>query len=267
MLSIEPNERVTFGVRHQDPTLIVVDKPSGVVTNTGVGHDHDTLVNGLFARWGGVLQNMGKERDFGLLHRLDRETSGLVAVATTQSRYDELRAAFAERRVRKFYYAICHKPPRDHQGVIKRAIIEDVKKRDRYTSVSTARISREGKPALTAYRVLSLSDTACLIEARPITGRLHQVRVHLASIGAGILGDELYGPRKTTDAARRLALHAHRLVLPDHATGEDVDVKSNLPRDLKRLLTRHGLELPGWGKSEVTDEVDLDETETTVDDG
>lgn len=245
MLSIEPNERVTFGVIHEDPSLVVVHKPAGVVTTPGVGHEHDTLANGLFARWGNVLQNLGRERDFGMLHRLDRETSGLVAVAKTKDRYEELRTAFAERRVKKFYYALCHKPPREASGVIKRAIIEDVRKRDKYTSVSTARISRAGKAAATAYRVIQASETACLIEARPITGRLHQVRVHLASIGAGILGDELYGPNRTSNASRRLALHAHRLVLPEGDDADAIDVRANLPRDLRRLLIRHHIDVPG----------------------
>jgi len=240
--SIEPNPRVAFATRYESDRLIVVEKPAGVVTQPGVGHEHDTLLNGLFAAHGSRLQQLGRDRDFGLLHRLDRETSGLVAVALDARAYDELREAFAARRVRKHYWAVCHKPPRDESGVIRRAIAEEVRRKDKYTSEKIARLDRGGKPAVTAYRVLQTSDSAALIEARPITGRLHQVRIHLDSIGAGILGDKLYGPKRTTGASRRLALHAFRLRVP--LAGEAVDVRSPLPRDLRRLLRLHEIEPP-----------------------
>ena len=240
---IEPNPRVTFALRHESDDILVVDKPAGVVTQPGVGHEHDTLLNGLFARYEPKLRQLGAARDFGLVHRLDRETSGLIAVALTRRGYDHLRAAFAERRVRKHYWAVCHKAPEEHSGVIRRAIEEVTKRKDRWTSDKFAKLSQEGKPAVTAYRVLSESDTAALIEARPVTGRLHQVRVHLASIGAGILGDARYGPRRTSHASRRLALHAWRLVLPGLEGGE-IEARSPMPRDLRRLLRLHEIEPP-----------------------
>ncbi|MEM7622269.1 MAG: RNA pseudouridine synthase [Planctomycetota bacterium] len=239
-LSIEPNPRVTFAVRYASPSVLVVDKPGNVVTQPGVGHQHDTLLNGLFATHGRELQQLGANRDFGLVHRLDRETSGLVAVALTADAYDALREAFATRTVRKHYWAVCTKQPNEPSGVIRRNILEEVKRKDRYTSDKRARLSHSGKPAVTAYRTLQVSDSAAIIEARPVTGRLHQVRVHLASIGAGVLGDKLYGPIRTSHAARRLALHAWRLVLP--IDGEKIDVRSPMPRDIRRLLRLHDLE-------------------------
>ena len=244
-LPIEPNHRVTFAVRHEDEHLLVVDKPARVVTQPGVGHEHDTLLNGLFARHGQQLAQLGAARDYGLVHRLDRMTSGLVAVARTPEAYDRLREAFAQREVRKFYLAVCHKAPREHTGLIKRALLERTAKVRRYTSTKTSAISKEGKPAATGYRVLAVSKIGtALIEARPLTGRLHQVRVHLASIGAGILGDETYGPTSTAAAANRLALHAHRLAFDHPVTGEPLDVRSPPPKDLRALLRRHGLPLP-----------------------
>lgn len=249
-LSIEPNERVTFRILHEDGDLLVVGKPPKLVTQPGVGHEHDTLLNGLFARYGERLQNLGASRDFGLVHRLDRETSGVLAVALTADAYDGMRRHFAERQVRKFYWAICQKAPREHTGVIKRPILEFERRKGRYTSEKLSRLDPGGKPAITAYRVLNESPLAALIEARPLTGRLHQLRIHLDSIGCGILGDRLYGPTRTTGAAHRLALHAHRLAFAHPVTGEPIDIRTPFPRDLRRLLrgfelTRPDIDQPG----------------------
>ena len=248
--TIEPNERVTFAIAHQDGDLLVVRKPPGVVTQPGVGHEHDTLLNGLFARFGNELQQLGQKRDFGLVHRLDRETSGVIIVARTADAYDGLRAAFANREITKYYWAICHKAPREPQGVIKRNIIEEERRKDRYTAEKRASISSGGKPAATAYRVLEQTPLGALIEARPLTGRLHQVRVHLGSVGAGILGDKLYGPTRTNSASHRLALHAHRIAFDHPVSGERVDVRSAFPKDLRRVLRSLELKRPDLDESE-----------------
>lgn len=241
---IEPNERVTYRELYRDDHVLIVEKPSRVVTAPGVGHEHDTLLNGIYAREGDRLRQLGAGRDWGLVHRLDRETSGVVAVALTRDAYDNLRAQFAARTVRKFYWAVAHKPPREPEGVIRKPIQEVVRRNSKYTSVKLAKVSNSGKPALTAYRVLSTSDIACLIEARPVTGRLHQVRVHMDLIGCAILGDELYGPKRAHEAAARLALHAHRLCLTHPVTGEELDVRAKFPNDLKKLLKAVGLPRP-----------------------
>lgn len=239
---ITPNERVTYTLRHQDEHLLVVEKPARVVTQPGVGHEHDTLLNGLYATFGPQLQNLGAPRDFGLVHRLDRETSGLLVVALSARAYDGLRELFETREVSKYYWAVCHKAPKEPQGVIKKPILDQLKRKNRYTSVKFASISSAGKPAVTAYRVLSSNHKAALIEARPITGRLHQVRVHMDLIGAAVLGDSQYGPRNVRKAAPRLALHAHRLVFRHPVTGEELDIRTRWPKDLKSTLSR--LDLP-----------------------
>ena len=118
---------------------------------------------------------------------------------------------------------------------------------DRYTSTKTSRIGASGKPAVTAYRVLQVSPAAALVEARPITGRLHQVRVHLDSIGATVLGDDVYGPKGARAASPRLALHAHRLAFRHPITGDELDIRSLFPRDLRPTLRRMMLELPEPG--------------------
>lgn len=241
---IQANERVTFSIRYQDDDLLVVEKPARVVTQPGVGHQHDTLLNGLFAKFGPQLQQLGTARDFGLVHRLDRETSGLLVVALTAQGYDGMRALFEQRKVSKFYWAICHKAPRDTQGVIKKPIAEQLKRKDRYTSIKSAKISATGKAAVTAYRVLASNELGALIEAHPVTGRLHQVRVHLDLIGSAVLGDNLYGPNIVRKASSRLALHAHRLVFQHPVTGEKVDIETKFPRDLKNTLNRLNLPSP-----------------------
>jgi 23S rRNA pseudouridine1911/1915/1917 synthase len=257
-LSVEPNSRVTFGTPYEDDDVVVVEKPTGIAAQPGKGHVDDTLLNGLFARWPNQLQNLGKSRDFGLLHRLDKETSGLLIVALRPAAYDRLRDDFANRRVRKFYWAICSDAPKKPTGVIRMPIIESPKApgpknaRAGSGSMKLARITRagSGKPAVTAYRTLETSDHACLIEARPVTGRLHQVRLHLEAIGAPILGDTLYGPRRVHGATPRLALHSHRVVFTHPVTGETIDVHTGIPKDFKRMLKNFKLS----GRTEPAEE-------------
>lgn len=238
------NERVTFRVAHADDDVLVVEKRSKLVTAPGVGHEDDTLLNGLMAQYGTRLARLGGGRDWGLLHRLDRGTSGLLIVALSADAYDGLRESFETRAVRKFYWAVCRRAPNKPAGVIKRPIIEMVSKVDKYTSTKTARIGNSGKPAVTAYRVLEESVSGCLVEARPVTGRLHQVRVHLDSISATVLGDEFYGPALSRRASARLALHAHRIAFAHPITGEELDIRSPFPKDMRALLTRMRLHVP-----------------------
>ena len=252
-LSIEPNERVTYGVRWQDEHLLVVEKASKLVTQPGVGNEGNTLLNGLFARFGQQLQNLGAARDFGLVHRLDRDTSGLLAIALTRDAYDGLREQFAGRRVRKFYWALTRKAPANPSGVIRLPIEETVRRKDRYTSVSRAKIASTGKPALTAYRTLQVCPHAALVEARPITGRMHQIRIHLDAIGATVLGDELYGSKSVALRSPRLALHAHRLCFSHPITGAQIDCHSPWPRDLRPVLKTLRLDRPDLVESRSPD--------------
>lgn len=249
-LSVEPNERITFKIRHEDDDVLVVEKPPGTVSQPGKGHLTNSLLNGLFARYGQQLQNLGKARDFGMLHRLDKPTSGLLIVALRPRAYDALREAFAARNIRKFYWAVCRGSPNKPSGVIRRPILETT------DEMKTARISSAGKPALTAYRVLETSMGCSLIECRPVTGRLHQIRVHLDSIGSSILGDDLYGPAAMRHVSPRLALHAHRIAFTHPITGEPIDVRSPWPRDLRSLLRRLRMarpDLPATGVDQVED--------------
>ncbi|MCC5823282.1 MAG: RluA family pseudouridine synthase [Phycisphaerales bacterium] len=248
--NIEPNPRVTFRTLHEDEHLLIVEKMAGTVTVPGVGHQHDTLLNGLYEKWGERLRQLGLARDHGLVHRLDQGTSGVLAVALTHAAYDGLRAAFEQREVRKYYWAVTLKAPREPEGVVRQPIEEVLRRKNRYTSERIARPSASGKSALTAYRVLQASELGALIEARPVTGRLHQIRVHMDLIGAPVLGDPVYGPHRSRGASKRLALHAHRLSLAHPVTGETLDVRTAFPKDLRGLLKRLELSRPDEGEGE-----------------
>ncbi|MFZ4575960.1 MAG: RluA family pseudouridine synthase [Phycisphaerales bacterium] len=239
-LSVRPNAHVQYRVRYEDDELLVVEKPAKLVTQPGLGHEEDTLLNGLFFKCGATLQNLGKTRDFGLLHRLDRETSGLLVVALRARTYDRLREMFEQREIAKYYWAVVQPPPNRPTGVIRRPIAEYEADDRRVRKL--ARVSSGGKPAVTAYRVLNASNLGAVIECRAVTGRLHQIRVHMESIGSPIVGDGLYGPRVAN--AGRLALHAHRLKFVHPATGVVVDVDSPWPKDLKAAISRLRLQRP-----------------------
>lgn len=246
--SVEPNESVLFRTLYEDEDVVAIDKPSHLVTQPGLGHEDDTLLNGLFARWGDRLQNLGRGRDFGLLHRLDRETSGILLIALRPRAYDTLRLAFAERSIAKYYWAVTTGTPSRPSGVIKRPIAEY--EADRRNGKKLARISSAGKMAVTAYRIVSASSLGSVLECRAITGRLHQVRVHLESIGCPISGDGFYGPPRRRSTSR-LALHAHRITFAHPVTGVEVDVTSAWPKDLKGLLTSLKLPRPDLAKPSV----------------
>jgi 23S rRNA pseudouridine1911/1915/1917 synthase len=257
-LSIEPNDRVTYKLWHEDEHVLVVGKPAHVVTMPGLGHERDSLLNALFARVGPRLQKLGRSRDFGLLHRLDRETSGLVVVALSVAAYEGLRDAFERREVAKFYWAIVDGAPKRPEGMIKRPIAE-FKGQTRAARTAKgsaaartiddrvkklARVSGTGQEAITAYRTLAQGASVSLLQCRAYTGRLHQVRVHLEAIGCPILGDEFYAPGGVREASPRLALHAHRIVVAHPITKEQLDVRTTWPQDLRATLTRCKLPRP-----------------------
>ncbi|MBX3395085.1 MAG: RluA family pseudouridine synthase [Phycisphaerae bacterium] len=237
-LSVSPNPAVPHRIVFRDEHLLVVEKPSGVVTQPGKKHEHDSLLNGLFAQFGNRLQNLGESRDWGLLHRLDKDTSGLVIVALTVPAFENLLDQFKRRLIKKLYWAIVLGSPRPAQGVIQKPIREAVGLRKR------AVIDRDGEQAVTAYKVLESGEGVSLIEARPKTGRLHQIRVHMASLGNPVLGDHEYSARLKLPNVRRLCLHAAALSFLHPATSHRQIVESAWPVDLHKTLKRFGLHEP-----------------------
>jgi len=234
--TIRPNAGVSFEVVHADKNLLVVSKPAGVVTEPGRKHESDSLLNGLFCDYGKALQHLGEQRDWGLLHRLDKDTSGLVLVALTIPAYEHLLEQFKRRQVRKVYAAIVAGRPDPPQGVIQQPIAEVSGSRKR------AVIRRDGQQAITAYSLLRSGEGASLVEARPKTGRLHQIRVHMAWLGCPVLGDEMYGGAdRSLPRAPRLCLHAGRISFIHPASGHRMELDCPCPADLARCMNRLGL--------------------------
>lgn len=239
--SVRPNPDVPFEVCLHEADFLVVNKPAGVVTEPGKKHRHDSLLNGLFAQFGNLLQNLGAVRQWGLLHRLDRDTSGLVVVALRARAYDHLRRQFEERQVKKIYWAVVAGVPNPSQGVIQKPIREVAAGRKK------AVLARGGKPAITAYRVLESAGSVSLVEARPKTGRLHQIRVHFAEMGCPVLGDAEYGTEVPAPKAARLCLHAAAISFIHPAEPRRVTVRAPMPKDLTGVCKRFGLTPPTGG--------------------
>lgn len=241
------NPRVSYETAYQDDRLLVVVKPRGRVTMPGRGHERDTLVNGVFAQHGPTLARLGARRDYGLLHRLDRATSGLVAFALTAESYDHFRESFATRKVEKTYLTIVkHRPPRT-RGTTRVRLVQR-RMGDLAVSVPDAR----GVEAVTHWETLASGRGRSLLACRIETGRLHQIRVHLAHLGCPIIGDTVYGGQKAPDtrasvarkADRGMQLHAWRLVLPGPGRSR-VEVQAEPPEDFRAAAGEAGMEVSG----------------------
>jgi 23S rRNA pseudouridine1911/1915/1917 synthase len=229
----------------EDEDLIVVDKPAGMVVHPAPGNPDRTLVNALIAHCGESLSGIGGERRPGIVHRLDKDTSGLIVAAKNDATHRALAADFAARRVERLYQAVVWGCPVPREGEIEGAIGRHPVDRKRM-----AVVKRGGKAALTRYRVVRvLGPGASLVECRLATGRTHQIRVHLAAAGYPLLGDSVYA-RETAERRSRLnaagrealggfkrqALHAGSLGFLQPRTGARLHFESPLPVDLHNLI-------------------------------
>jgi 23S rRNA pseudouridine1911/1915/1917 synthase len=260
-LAVRANPNVGVVVVHEDGDLLVVEKAAGVVTQPGKGHASDSLLNGVAAlregAMGKLLHNLGVRRDFGLLHRLDKDTSGLLVIAKSPNAYDQLRRDFEARHVDKEYLAIVAGIPSPAQGVVQARLKEvEVPTGERFSSVKKVVISRQGQEAISAYKVLSQTGSgkapASLVHVRIKTGRLHQIRAHMVFLNCQVLGDPLYAPgveaglkAKDYPRAPRLCLHAGRLGFKHPIGGKWVHFESPLPGDLAGYAGKLGLEAGG----------------------
>ena len=218
--------------------MIAVDKAAGMVVHLGAGNHAGTLVNALLHRFGTLSPGSGDERP-GIVHRLDRDTSGVLLVARTDQSHRALAAQFAERTVEKVYLALVHGHVKKDHGMLDQPIERDPVRRVRMT----ARTGR-GRASLTEYRVRERLDGGAAgkfsyLEVTLHTGRTHQIRVHVAAAGHPIAADTLYGaPGGGTLGLARLFLHAHRIAFTSPADGRRVTVDSPLPADLESALAR-----------------------------
>ncbi|MGA7097477.1 MAG: RluA family pseudouridine synthase [Acidimicrobiia bacterium] len=235
---LEP-EDVRFGVVHEDPDLIVVDKPAGVVVHPGAGHAKGTLAAGLLFRYP-ELEGVGAADRWGLVHRLDRDTSGLLLIGRNQRAFETLAGALARREITRSYLALVRGAMDIETGTIEAPIGRDP------THPTRRAVLPGGKSAVTHYRLIRdyTDEDLALLDVNLDTGRTHQIRVHMAAIEHPVLGDPIYGRPGPGVVAPRVFLHAHRLVLRHPDTGQRVEFESPLPDDLRQVLDRLGGPVP-----------------------
>jgi 23S rRNA pseudouridine1911/1915/1917 synthase len=247
-VSLELPEPLPLAIVHEDAELIVVDKPAGLVVHPGAGVSSGTLVHALLHHDRRIAAVGGEGRP-GIVHRLDKDTSGLLVVARTERAYRALVEAMRAREVRRVYHALVWGDPRQASGTIEGAIGRDPRHRQRMSVVR-----RGGRPAVTHWRVLERFGLATLLEVTLGTGRTHQIRVHLAHAGHPVVGDPVYGGRvKKLLSAReserslagalleclpRQALHAAELELRHPGTGGWLRLRSEWPRDFAAAVER-----------------------------
>jgi 23S rRNA pseudouridine1911/1915/1917 synthase len=219
-------QRMPLKIVHEDAALMVIDKPAGLVVHPGAGQPDRTLLNALLAHAPALA---GVPRA-GIVHRLDKDTSGLLVVAKTVEAQIDLVRQLAERSVARVYIALVQGDP-PASGAIDAPVGRDIRARTRMA------VTNRGKPARTTYQVLERFGRAALVECRLETGRTHQIRVHFQHIRHPLVGDTVYrrGTRHGIEFPRQ-ALHAAELSLRHPASGEQVTWRSPLPRDFKRLV-------------------------------
>ncbi|HEV2690005.1 MAG TPA: RluA family pseudouridine synthase [Bryobacteraceae bacterium] len=247
-------EEIPLDIVYEDDDLAIINKPAGMMVHAGAGATDDqrnrgTLVNALL-NYFATLSSVGGEMRPGIVHRLDKETSGLIVVAKNDEAHRKLAAQFARREVKKTYIALVHGWMKKDRGTISAAISRDRVRRTRMTTRGTG-----GRDAVSHYSLLRRLDTAfgkfTLVEVKIDTGRTHQIRVHMASMGHPVVGDALYGAPREMRARRGRAtdegapislarnfLHAARLELAHPRTGKQIALESPLPEPLRAFLTR-----------------------------
>ncbi|HTT80025.1 MAG TPA: RluA family pseudouridine synthase [Stellaceae bacterium] len=242
-------EALALDIRFEDASLIVIDKPAGMVVHPAPGNPKGTLVNALLAHCGPSLAGIGGVRRPGIVHRLDKDTSGLLVAAKTEAAHHALSQDFAQRRIERAYLALVWGVPAPPAGEIAGNIGRSPANRKKMAVVAAG----HGKPATTRYRVVRRfgragAEVAALVECRLLTGRTHQVRVHLAHIGHPLIGDPVYRGRARrllarTDAVAgaiaafpRQALHAARLGFTHPITAERLVFDSTPPGDMRALI-------------------------------
>jgi len=237
----QADESVVFGVVYADADIVVVDKPAGLVVHPGAGHRTGTLVNGVLSQFpdlATLADEVGADPERpGIVHRLDRGTSGLLVVARNAGAYRSLVAQLGERTVSRRYRALVLGEVDGESGVVDAPIGRSI------TSPTRMAVSRKGKEARTRYRVeqrFTEPVPATLLEATLETGRTHQIRVHLSAIGHPVVGDRVYSRGRTLPGVTvsRPFLHAYALAFDHPVTGERMEWSSPLPADLRAELER-----------------------------
>lgn len=241
-ISLQP-EPIPLTILYEDPSIIVIDKPAGMVVHPAYGNPSGTLVNALLYHCKDLMGIHGSIRP-GIVHRLDKGTSGVMVVAKDDQAYHQLTKQFKNRMVEKSYLAIVYGRFNQDEGLIDAPIGRHLSQRKRMSTRT-----RKGKAAITRWKVMERLDGFTLLEVFPHTGRTHQIRVHLSSMGHPLLGDPLYGRKGKPGALgdplfrewvrrmNRQALHSYRLGFIHPRTGERVYFISPIPEDMKSILS------------------------------
>jgi 23S rRNA pseudouridine1911/1915/1917 synthase len=220
-------EAIPLDILYEDTDILAVNKPAGMTVHPSPGHATATLVNAILAHCddlsgiGGVLRP-------GIVHRLDRDTSGVILVAKNEAAHNGLARQLKARTIEKTYLALVEGTPKPAEGVIDAPIARDPRNRQRMAIVDG------GRESVTSYSVMERFRGYSLVEARPKTGRTHQIRVHLAAIGHPIVGDRAYG--KASQLVGRQFLHAARIAFEHPRTGEPMEIDAPLSPDLEKAL-------------------------------
>lgn len=231
-------EAIPLEILYEDEDIAVVNKPSGMVVHPAAGNERGTLVNALLFHMGGRLSGIGGERRPGIVHRIDKDTSGLLVIAKNDFAHVKLSEGLKTHSIDREYKAIVTGSFRADEGTIDKPIGRNPKDRKKMAVVAG------GRPAVTHYRVAERFDGFALLEMKLETGRTHQIRVHLSSIGHPILGDTVYGGGKTKFEKQNAglisgqALHAWRLTLTHPRSGELMHFESALPGNFEALLCK-----------------------------
>ncbi|EAQ29177.1 pseudouridine synthase D large subunit [Erythrobacter sp. NAP1] len=236
---------IALDVAFEDEDLIVVNKPAGMVVHPAAGNPDGTLVNALLHHCRGQLSGIGGVARPGIVHRIDKDTSGLLVVAKSDAAHEGLAAQFAEHSVHRRYLAVCGGHPSPAEGTINERLGRSDANRKKMAVLP--KNSSRGKHAITHYKVLKPIGAAALIECRLETGRTHQVRVHCASIGHALLGDPIYGrtpkvlkPLLSQLKFARQALHAAELGFIHPILGSELRFSADLPADMQELIDELG---------------------------
>lgn len=234
-------------VVYEDEAVIVVNKPAGLVVHPAYGHENDTLINALLHR----KTQLSPSDEFrpGLVHRIDKGTSGLLVLAKTESAHNHLAKQFVKKTIHRKYWALCFSRPKQESGTIQSFLTRDPSNRQRYTSSET---NHGGKWAITHFKLLKESKGFSLLELKLETGRTHQIRVHLSSNHLPIVGDDVYNGKnqaknlKNQDLKKfilsmdRFCLHAKELGFNHPITHENLSFNSDIPKDLHFLFEQGG---------------------------
>lgn len=232
-------EDIPLDILYEDDTLLVINKPAGMVVHPAAGHVSGTVVNAVLGHDPDIVTG-NRERP-GIVHRLDRETSGVMLIAKNDLGLHELQRQFAAREIDKTYLALVNGIVKTPQGKINAPLARDPRDRKRMAIVSAS----HARHAVTVFHVIAHSDKYTLLRVEPETGRTHQIRVHLAFLKHPVVGDALYGKKKNDLDLAHQFLHAWRIMLRHPATQQQMTFSAPLPADLQQALVQIGISPPG----------------------